>query len=85
MTDRTDGVCLHRLLAPLWVLPEYQRRGVGTALLEEVIRIADATSPPTVMCLQASPSGQELYERLGFRALEGKPDKMVRRGPVGSA
>lgn len=33
--------CFGRLLAPLWVVPEYQGCGVASLMLREVIELAD--------------------------------------------
>jgi len=50
------------LLAPLAVSPEFQRRGVGSALVREVTRRADDLDEPLVV-LEGSPV---FYGRLGF-------------------
>jgi putative acetyltransferase len=54
----------HRVLqvGPLAVLPRHQRRGVGTALMEETIRIADALAEPLLL-IEGDP---KYYERFGF-------------------
>ncbi|HUR48716.1 MAG TPA: N-acetyltransferase [Acidimicrobiales bacterium] len=49
-------------LAPLAVLPAYQRLGVGTALTEEALRRADAKGHPMVVLL----GHPEYYPRFGF-------------------
>ena len=43
---------------------EYRRRGIGRALLERAI--ASVVSQG-VVCLDATPAGKRLYERLGFQ------------------
>ena len=59
-----DGEAHHRvaLLSPLAVAPEFQRRGVGSALVREVTRRADDRGEPLVV-LEGSPV---FYGRLGF-------------------
>ncbi|WP_051478506.1 GNAT family N-acetyltransferase [Arthrobacter sp. H5] len=47
------------------VLPEFQRRGLGTALLSKVGREA-AAAGATHLALNATPQGYELYSRRGF-------------------
>jgi ribosomal protein S18 acetylase RimI-like enzyme len=46
------------------VAPSCQRQGVGTLLLEEVLRDADEKGLQSV--LGASPMGRGLYEKQGF-------------------
>ena len=49
-------------VGPLAVLPPHQRRGIGSALMEETIRIADARGEPLLL-LEGNP---KYYERFGF-------------------
>ena len=49
-------------VGPLAVLPSHQRRGVGSALMGETIRIADARGEPLLL-IEGNP---EYYERFGF-------------------
>ena len=49
-------------VGPLAVLPSHQRRGVGSALMEETIRIADARAEPLLL-IEGNP---KYYERFGF-------------------
>jgi putative acetyltransferase len=49
-------------VGPLAVLPSHQRRGIGTALMEETIRIADARAEPLLL-IEGNP---KCYERFGF-------------------
>lgn len=49
-------------LGPLGVLPEHQRRGVGTALLHAVLGAADALDEPAVLLL----GSVDYYRRFGF-------------------
>jgi len=55
------------VLSPLGVLPEHQRRGAGTALVERALPAAEATGAP-LLFLEGSPS---YYGRRGFA--EGGP------------
>ena len=48
----------------LLVAPEFQRRGVGTALLQAAIQ---AAKPLGAVCLDATPAGKPLYDRFGFQ------------------
>ncbi len=49
-------------LAPMAVLPEHQRAGVGSALVEESLRRASATPFPAVIVL----GHPDFYARFGF-------------------
>jgi predicted N-acetyltransferase YhbS len=61
-TKATVGHHTVLALAPLAVLPEYQRRGVGTALVREGHRIAREMGFPCVIVL----GSQVYYPRLGY-------------------
>ncbi|KAF2198581.1 hypothetical protein GQ43DRAFT_443202 [Delitschia confertaspora ATCC 74209] len=71
----------HWFLEPLWVLPEYQGRGVGGMLVKEVIEAIDSQDRAVPVCLEASKEGKPLYERLGFISVPENPSFMVRKGP----
>ena len=67
-------------LAPMAVLPEYQRQGIGSMLVEEGLRILRASSCPFVIVL----GHPEYYPRFGFERAskyalrsqwEGVPDE----------
>jgi len=49
-------------VGPLAVLPSHQRRGIGSALMGETIRIADARGEPLLL-IEGDP---KYYERFGF-------------------
>ena len=49
-------------LAPVAVLPEHQRKGIGSALVEEALSRADAAGHPMVVLL----GHPEYYPRFGF-------------------
>lgn len=53
----------------LFIHPNHQRQGVGTALIEDGLAMIDATRasyPKTIVGLTSSPQGQALYRRYGF-------------------
>ncbi len=50
-------------LGPLAVLPSHQRRGIGSALMNEAVRLTDARGEPLIL-LEGNP---RFYERFGFR------------------
>jgi putative acetyltransferase len=49
-------------VGPLAVLPSHQRHGIGSALMEETIRIAEARGEPLLL-IEGNP---KYYERFGF-------------------
>ena len=49
-------------VGPLAVVPSHQRRGIGTALMHETIRLADERGEPLLL-IEGSP---EYYGRFGF-------------------
>ena len=56
----------HMLFDEIHLLPDYQRRGIGTLLLQELLAQAkDKQLPVRLMVLRSNPAKQ-LYERLGF-------------------
>jgi putative acetyltransferase len=66
--DEADAPRLTVLaLAPIAVLPQHQGRGIGTALLQEGLAMADARGEPMTAVLGA-PS---LYGRFGFEPAAG--------------
>jgi putative acetyltransferase len=49
-------------VGPIAVLPAHQRRGIGSALMHETIRIADVRGEPLLL-IEGNPA---YYERFGF-------------------
>ena len=62
-------------LGPLAVLPSHQRRGIGSALMDEAVRMADARGEPLIL-LEGNP---RFYERFGF----GRSDESGIEAPIG--
>lgn len=55
----------------LYVLPEFQKRGIGTAVLLEVIAHARRRRAPVhLRVFKINGGARRLYERLGFRGAE---------------
>jgi len=71
----------HWFLAPLWVHPSYQKRGLSTLLMKDVLDIADAQDPPIPVYLEAVPEARAIYEHSGFEPVKDKEAQMIRRGP----
>jgi ribosomal protein S18 acetylase RimI-like enzyme len=53
------------------VLPEYQRRGLGTKLVRQVLAQADERGIPVCLNVLKVNPARSLYERLGFRVVGG--------------
>ncbi|KAF2264447.1 hypothetical protein CC78DRAFT_533288 [Lojkania enalia] len=70
----------HWYLAPLFVWPQYQGKGVGKLLLDWAIKQADATDPVTPLYLESMPNARALYMHVGFVPQGGRT--FIRRGPA---
>ncbi|MEX0794510.1 MAG: N-acetyltransferase [Pirellulaceae bacterium] len=64
-------------LAPVAVLPEYQRKGIGHRLVEEALRLAREQGHHIMIVL----GHPEYYPRFGFSAELAKPLKSPFSGP----
>jgi ribosomal protein S18 acetylase RimI-like enzyme len=57
-------------LSQIYILPAYQRRGIGTHLIQSILDEASAQGlPVTLQVLRGNPA-RGLYERLGFIEIE---------------
>lgn len=80
ISDRTSYAAIFDVV----VAPEYQRRGIGTRLMEHLIRAAQA---PNVI-LHSVPGKEPFYAALGFRKMKtamarfSSPDAQVRAGYI---
>jgi GNAT superfamily N-acetyltransferase len=68
---------MYRFLAPLWVVPEYQHRGVASFLLRDGIELADQESPVQPMYLEAMRDARPIYQHFGFEGVEGPGADLV--------
>jgi ribosomal protein S18 acetylase RimI-like enzyme len=71
-TDKSDA--LPELA--LAVKPEHRRRGIGTALLTQLVRANPDHSTISVSFVAGKPV-LRLYERFGFKVVEQRPDAVV--------
>ena len=63
VVEQEDGL----YISGIYILPEYQNQGLGSALIREVIAEAEkAGRPLTLQVLKANHPARRLYERLGF-------------------
>ena len=76
-------------LESIAILPEYQNRGLGTRLIQQLLAKADAKAIPVQLSVLKVNPARTLYERLGFRlvgedeqrwymerAARGSPDRL---------
>jgi|SRR5215213_70509 len=64
MVDRGEGAILLRDIA---VLTQYRNAGVGSSLIQDLMKEAAAAGKPIQLHVLASSPAVRLYERLGFR------------------
>lgn len=61
----------HIYLVGLYLLPEYQRQGIGSTILRELISEAQLHNVPIKLrVLKVNSQARRLYERLGFIAID---------------
>jgi ribosomal protein S18 acetylase RimI-like enzyme len=60
--EREDGL----FLASIAILPEYQRRGIGTTLIRRLQQRASQSGLPLTLQVLKVNQARELYKRLGF-------------------
>ena len=72
-------------VAEIEIAPEMQGRGLGTAVMRQVLVDAAARGlPVTLQVLEANAGARRLYERLGFQAI-GQAERHVRMRHPGGA
>jgi ribosomal protein S18 acetylase RimI-like enzyme len=65
------------------LLPDFRGRGLGTALLEDLMAEADAAGKPLSIHVEQNNPARSLYDRLGFEeAGEFGVYVLMRRAPV---
>ncbi|MGH9871622.1 MAG: GNAT family N-acetyltransferase [Pyrinomonadaceae bacterium] len=63
MVARTEAAIL---LVDIAVLPEHRNAGIGTNLIQDLLRAAAAVGKPVRLHVFAASAARRLYERLGF-------------------
>ena len=73
-------------LRQLHLIPAYRRQGIGTRLIKELLRLADAEGKPVTLDVMHGNPARRLYARLGFRQIGRDADKMqmIWRPPSGN-
>jgi GNAT superfamily N-acetyltransferase len=78
---RVDVLPTHIHLDQIFLLPEFQGKGVGTMLLEQVmLQAATLHLPLRLWVLRVNPA-RNLYERLGFTVLDQTPASLFLEYP----
>ncbi len=73
----TDGEVVIDLIE---VDPRHQRRGIGSAVIRDVLAEAHGRGVPAGLAvLKANPAAKRLYERLGFAVREERADRYIMR------
>jgi len=75
--EREDELFISRL----YILPAYQRRGIGTHLLQSVLDKGEKLKLPVRLQVLVNNPARQLYERLGFQRTEGTATHIVMTGP----
>jgi tRNA pseudouridine38-40 synthase len=65
LQERVDSATIH--LLSLYVMPEMQRRGIGTQVLQTVLAKAGSESKPVTLSVVKINPAVRLYERHGFQ------------------
>lgn len=64
----------HIQLEQIYLLPEYQRLGIGTALVNGLITEAEQSKVPIRLRVMSVNPAKSFYERLGFVVIEEMPE-----------
>jgi ribosomal protein S18 acetylase RimI-like enzyme len=67
MAPIQDGV---RWIHTICIVPEHQKRGIGTEVIRSVIAEAGAQKMPLYLSVLKVNPARRLYERLGFEVIE---------------
>jgi len=58
------------LILDIALLPEYRRRGIGSAVIADILEKAGEKRVPVMLMVDRFNRARSLYERMGFRILE---------------
>jgi ribosomal protein S18 acetylase RimI-like enzyme len=64
----------HLQLIQIYLLPAYQRLGIGTALMNSLISTAQQHHLPIRLRVMVINPAKKFYEQLGFRDMEATPE-----------
>lgn len=66
----------HMQITKLYLLPEFQRRGIGTVLIRQLVAEAQTVKVPLCLRVLAVNPAQRLYEREGF-VVQARTDERI--------
>ncbi|HXD44376.1 MAG TPA: GNAT family N-acetyltransferase [Pseudolabrys sp.] len=69
----------------LLLLPAFQNRGIGSAIVSDLIRTAAPGKPLQLRVLPVNAGARRLYERLGFAVTHTEGDFVYLEHPAGTA
>lgn len=70
------------VLSKIYLLPEFQRRGIGSALLDRLIRESEGTRLPIHLRLLRVNPAISLYERKGFKVVRHEDPYVYMERPL---
>ena len=65
----------HIQLAQIYILPDYQNRGIGTSLVRDLVGEARRSGKPLRLRVLSVNPARALYEREGFRVTQSTPER----------
>lgn len=65
----------HHQIEQLFIEPQCQNRGIGTAVVQRILKEAAAVSKPVRLRVLVSNPAKKLYERLGFVVTEATHER----------
>lgn len=63
---QTEARPVEVILENIQLLPDYQRRGLGSKIIRDILAEADAAQLPVALTVLRTNPARSLYERLGF-------------------
>lgn len=72
------------ILENIQLLPDYQRRGLGSKIIRDVLADADAAQLPVTLTVLRTNPARSLYERFGFFVTRQDEVRYYMRRPPGS-
>lgn len=72
------------LLGSIYVVPAMQRKGIGSRVIQDLLKLAGQKSKPVTLAVMKINPALALYERLGFRITHEDEYKLyLRADPLG--
>jgi GNAT superfamily N-acetyltransferase len=72
----------HIQLTQIYILPSHQNRGIGTALIRDLAREAQASGRPLRLRVLSVNPARRLYEREGFKVTSVTPERVFMELPA---